>query len=175
MKNTCILALITCLFIPHASAEEADKPTPKKRPSHADLVKKKAELDKEAPKLTPVEEKAALKVKKRSLIGNSTLLANNGQWTLVPKGAVLYVPKQLQDKVVQAPSGYLVDWKTFLRKNHGWLHLYSVNMTQAQGKDKVSPEAIKAYTSIGKVVVATCSGGPISVAPDALKPEEEEK
>ena len=43
-------------------------------------------------------------------------------------------------------------------------------MSQAKGRNKINQKAIEAYQSIGKIVVATCAKGPISVAPDALKP-----
>jgi len=48
-------------------------------------------------------------------------------------------------------------------------------MVQAQGKEVINQKTIKAYESIGKIVVATCSGGPISVAPSTYKIEAEDK
>lgn len=174
MKTTALVHLLSAGLLALAAAEPATAPTPKKRASHADLVKKKKELEKKAAVVSPEAKKPSVKVAKKSLIGSSTLLANNGQWTLVPRGSVIHIPERLKDKVVAAPTGRLVEWKSFLRRNHGWIHIHSVKMTQAQGREKISQDAIKAYKSMGKIVVAACAGGPISVAPDSLKPEEEE-
>lgn len=175
MKTTQLIPLVSIALLSFSYAEEKAPVTPKKRVSHADLVKKKKELEKKPSEVIAPATKPTVQVKKKSLIGSSTLLANNGTWTLVPKGSVIHIPENLKSKIVTAPTGRLIEWKTFLRKNHGWIHTHAINMTQAQGKDKVNQDTIKAYKSMGKIVVATCSGGPISVAPDALKPEEEEK
>ena len=160
-----------------ASAIYADKgegvPTPVKRPSHEDISKKQKEQATQVPVLAPSKEKTILPSEKRSLIAKSTLLSSDSFWTLLPRGSVIHVPKHLKGKVTRKPYGALVDWKTFLRKNHGWIHVHEVTMTQAQGKGSINPKIIEAYQSMGKIVVATCSGGPISVAPTSLVTKKE--
>jgi len=183
MKPSLIIpCLAFCLITLNAVAE--DNPTPAaptnivKRPTHKDLVKVQQEQEKEKHKRNasrPVTKKPIVTIKKRSIIGSSTLLSSGVHWTLVPRGAVVYVPDHLKGKIVAKPSGTLISWKKFLHKNYGWLHIHPVKMTQAQGKEKISQKSIKAYKSMGKIVVATCAQGPISVAPDSLKPPVDEK
>ncbi|MBK1830367.1 hypothetical protein JIN77_06500 [Verrucomicrobiaceae bacterium R5-34] len=164
------LALLSTATIATAAPTQS-LATPKKPPTHADLVKLKAAQDKAAPPAEPA--KPIAKAKRKTLIGSSTLLANNGHWTLIPKGAVIYIPERHKGKLVSKPTGTLIEWKKFLIANHGWIHVHPVTMTQAQGKDKLADDVMKAYQSMGKVVVATCAGGPISVAPISLLTEEE--
>lgn len=175
MKAIKLIPLLSITLLSLSHAEDKNTITPKKRVSHEDLIQKKKELAKKTAEVVAPDEAPPIVVKKKSLIGSSTLLTNNGQWTLVPKGSVLHIPENLKSKIVTAPSGKLIEWKTFLRKNHGWIHIHTVKMTQAQGKEKVSQDAIKAYKTMGKIVIATCAGGPISIAPDALKPAEKEQ
>ncbi len=177
-------AFALCLTASYADTENAaTKPVVlTKRPTHADIVKiqdkQKHEKHKHN-KSRPLTEKPLVTIKKRSLIGSSTLLAHGAHWTLVPKGSVIHVPARLKDKVVSKPTGTLISWKKFLVSNYGWLHTHPVKMTQAQGREKIDQKTIKAYKTMGKLVVATCAQGPISVAPKSLtppvKPEADDK
>ena len=179
MKNTIttlgIFALLLSPPVIQAEEDGNNGANPRLRPTHNDIAKKQAEQRKKAPKITPSKEKPAITIKKRSLIASSTLLASNGHWTLVPRGAIIHTPAHLKTKIVSKPQGTLIDWNTFLRKNYGWIHVHAVQMSQAQGKKPIKPEAIKAYKSIGKMVIATCAGGPISVAPSAITPKDKEQ
>lgn len=155
------------------SAEpEKTAPAPVMRPTHADIAKKRQEQDKAATTKGKTSDQPLVKTKKRSLINNSTLLTSFGKWTLVPRGSVIYLPKHLRSKIAPKPQGDLVNWKIFLHKNRGWIHLHPVTMIQAQGKEAINAKTIKAYQSIGKIVIATCAGGPISVAPSAYQLED---
>lgn len=119
--------------------------------------------------LAQASEETVIKRKKRSLLGNSTMLASGSYWALVPKGSVLFIPDQLAKKVVAKPTGKLIEWSTFLSKNGSWLHAVPIQMAQAQGKKVISQDQLKRLKMLNKVVVATCAGGPISVSPEALK------
>lgn len=143
------------------------------RPTHAELAKKQAEQrahkhnhDHDAAK--PI--KPLVTVKKRSLVGSSTLLASGAHWTIVPKGSVIYLPPRLKGKVVSKPQGTLQDWPVFLRENYGWIHLHPISLQHAQGQKFLGEKPMKAYKSMGKAVIATCGGSPISVAPQAFVP-----
>lgn len=119
--------------------------------------------------------KAPTQKKRKGLLERSTILANNGNWTLLPKGAVIHTPDHLKDKIASGPGQLkILNWKPFLKKNHGWLHTYPISKEQAKGTKKITPAAIKAYKSIGKLVVATYNGNPVSVNPNSLKPEIKE-
>ena len=113
--------------------------------------------------------------KRKGLLERSTILAHNGNWTLLPKGAVIHTPDHLKNKIASTPGrNKIITWKPFLQKNHGWIHTYPISKEQARGTKKISPAAIKAYKTMGKLVVATHNGNPISVNPTSLKPETEE-
>lgn len=141
------------------------------RPTHAQLAKKQAAYhakrhgNKEEVPIKPI-----VTIKKRSLVGMSTLLAARGHWALVPKGAVIHIPKKLQAKVVTKPQGTLQDWPVFLRENAGWIHLFPVDLEIARGKKTIGEKQMKAYKTMGKMVIATSGGYPVSVAPKALVP-----
>lgn len=97
-----------------------------------------------------------------SVIASSQLLAANGQWTLVPKSAVVHVPKALGSHVVTAPEGTLVPFQEFLLANRSWLSNIEVSIEQASGKDALKPDTVKAWAIQNKIVVATHQGGAIS-------------
>ena len=174
-------SFITIILIASFSISLAEKqPTAsQKPPTHSEILKKRAELKKKnakkaaqgyTPKVIP-----ALQKKGQSLLERSTLLAHNGEWILLPKGAVIHTPDHLKDKIVTTPGKLkIVQWSPFLQKNHGWIHAHSITKEQARGKEKISAKAIKAYKTIGKMVVATYNGHPISVHPNTLKPEVKE-
>jgi len=178
MKRFSISAVffaLTLIFpLANVLAESESEPTvsPKARPSHKSLQDKFAKQQKETAKkttTTPVPKKEAVETTKNyNLTENSTLLASSGYWTPIPKGSVIYTPSHLKSKIVSQAKGKIVDWKQFLRKNQGWIHIRPVTMKEARGASALKPEAIKAYQSMGKMVIATYQKSPISVMPKAL-------
>lgn len=177
-KNT----FVPCLLLAAAlslQAEEGGGTTtsavPRKPPTHEELAKAQKKQAEDRKRTTAEPSEPVVKAKKRSLIASSTLLAGGRHWTLVPRGAVVHVPPHLRDRIIAKPAGELLSWKAFLRKNQGWIHVLEINMAQAKGTRKIDPKTIKAYQSVGKVVIATCAKGPISVSPDALKPPAPEQ
>ncbi len=120
----------------------------------------------------PKPVKPIVHAKKRDLFAESTLFVNRGNWGMVPKGAVIYVPPHLKKKIVLKPKGKLLRWPQFLQKNGGWIHTHAVTMDQAKGKAKIDQKVIKAYKGLNKIVVATYHTLPITVKPKALLPPE---
>lgn len=104
-----------------------------------------------------------IKTAPSSLLGDSTLLTHNGNWTLAPKGSVLHVPTHYQKMVTTTPQGTLISWKKFLRLNRGWLQTVPVTRQQVSGKEPINPKTLKAQRSIGKVIVTTLSHIPIAL------------
>ena len=180
MKKSSLITTIILISSFSISLAQTQPTTPQKPPTQSEILKQRAEKLKKqnakknsqgyTPKVIP-----PLKKKKKGLIENSTLLAHNGQWTLIPKGAVIYTPDHLKDKIITTPGKLkIVQWSPFLQKNHGWIHAHSITKEQARGKEKISEKAVKAYKTIGKIVVATYNGNPISVHPNTFKPEIQE-
>ena len=108
--------------------------------------------------------------KKRSLSDICMVLVSDGQCTYIPKGAVLYAPEHLKSKIGTQLTGTFVSWEEFSRNNSGWIYLHQVSRTQAAGEDHLKPEAIDAYKTINRMVIAHHYGNIISVREKALKP-----
>ena len=108
--------------------------------------------------------------KKRSLSDICMVLVSDGQCTYIPKGAVLYAPEHLKSKIGAQLTGTFVSWEEFSRNNSGWIYLHQVSRTQAAGEDHLKPEAIDAYKTINRMVIAHHYGNIISVREKALKP-----
>lgn len=167
--------LVCTLIFPaafvHAGDESQTPDIPKARPSHQSIQDKITQQQKDAsrqerssakPVQKPVDQK-----KKFNIADEDTLLVSKGLWTPLPKGTVIYTPNHLKSKIAGQPKGKISDWKQFLQKNKGWIHLHPVTMAQARGS-QIKPEVIKAYQSMGKMVIATYQNNPISVMPAAL-------
>lgn len=152
----------------------------KLRPSH-ELLKQRQEQ--EAQKLAekrhgmglpPLEERE-IKYDDRKKLGNlmdrSSVLCLGGFWTLVPKRAVIHIPATYKPRVDGARSGKLIPWPQFYARNRGWLQTHSVSISEARGDAEMDPKKVDVYKRSGRVVVAVCHNGPISVLP--LKEPEE--
>ena len=154
--------------------------TPNKRASHQELLAKQSHLlpevvdEKSGNQGTSKKEKHP-EPKKYDLIKNSTILTSGGLWTPIPRGAVIYAPSHLKSKITIQPKSKLVDWVVFFRKNAGWIHLHRVTMAQARGTESLTPETIKAYQSMGKIVIATYQNSIISVMPEAFTLQKTEQ
>lgn len=174
--KTLAAITIACLAMPCvAQAEDkAKKPVvATKPPGHAELAKiqKNQEIERHGEDREPI--KPLVNIRKRDLFAISTLFHHNGNWAMVPKGAVIHIPSRLSDKVVTKPRGKLLRWPVFLARYGGLFHTQEVSMLQAKGKEKINPKAIEAYKGTGKIVVATYHRQPITVHLDALKPPAE--
>lgn len=89
------------------------------RPTHQELEDRRAEAARSGkPPLDELAvEPAIVKPPKRkvaSLVERSTVINFDGYWTIVPKGAVLFIPEGLESRVGGQPSGRLLPWADFL-------------------------------------------------------------
>lgn len=109
-----------------------------------------------APEL-PVEKPAALPV------ANSIILHDGKNWTIVPNGALICLPKEHETKANAKPVGNLMPWEEFLAANSSWLEPGEISFEQAAGCEKLPVERIRQLRKSGKVIVATHRGGPISI------------
>lgn len=100
----------------------------------------------------------------QSLITQSEILHDGEHWTLVPRGAVLYVPKARMANVGVRPVGTLLPWIQFLVKNPGWLSIHETTFDQASGDEPLPPEKTELWKKQERVIIAVHQGEPISVA-----------
>lgn len=98
----------------------------------------------------------------QDILSRSDILCFNGIATLVPKQAILAVPRQFADRVGMKTGAKIVTWMEFYSANRGWVTAQEITMAQAQGKEPL-PEALN--ERLGKssnIIVSTLEGGPIS-------------
>ncbi|NWK54426.1 hypothetical protein HW115_02305 [Verrucomicrobiaceae bacterium N1E253] len=147
--------------------------TPKKRPSHEDILDKQAKSPRPVPTTNsaPAQSEKIHTPQKNKPLSRSTILSHANKWTKIPQGSIMYTPDHLKKNIVATPTGKILSWNDFYRKNAGWIHLHPVTINQARGLTVIKADIIKAYQSMGKVVVATYHKAPISVMPKALEPE----
>lgn len=101
----------------------------------------------------------------KDLISESDIICFNGNVTLVPKRAVLQIPKNLADRLKYQPGAQLMSWGEFYALNRGWITTQEVSRVQAEGNIPISEETQKQMSKTGNLVVATYQAGPISVLP----------
>jgi len=99
----------------------------------------------------------------QSIIKDSVILHDGKNWTLVPKGAVIYQPEKYAAKVDAKPVGNLLTWSAFLALNQSWITTNEVSFDQAAGNQPLPAKQADAWSKINKLVVAVHLGGPISV------------
>lgn len=99
----------------------------------------------------------------QSIIKQSTILHDGTNWTLVPKGAVVFVPAARQSRMNASPVGTLLSWSEFLAKNVSWITTTSITFDQAAGNEPLPAESTAFWSKQDKVVIAVLQGGPVSV------------
>lgn len=99
----------------------------------------------------------------QSIIKQSVILNDGTNWTLVPKGAVIFLPEAMKRRVDVKPTGNLLVWVDFLAKNQAWITTCDISFDQAAGKKPLQPERVAFWSKQDKIVVAVHQSGPISV------------
>jgi hypothetical protein len=162
MKVTILLAL----FAGHALAAQPLLPRV--------TAKTLAELQNRDPMITLVKpaagEAKVVRTNEPSIIKQSTILHYGTNWTIVPKGAVAYVPDNMKSRVDVAPSGTLLSWLDFLTNNRSWLSTCEITVNQATGTDPIPAERAAFWAKQDKVVIAVHQGGPITLRMDPSTP-----
>lgn len=100
----------------------------------------------------------------QSLISQSEILHDGEYWTLVPKGAVLYVPQRRSANIGARPLGTLLTWIQFLTINSAWLSTHETSIEQASGEVLLPQAKTDFWKKQDRVIVAVHQGEPISVA-----------
>lgn len=120
---------------------------------------------------TPVEPpKQVVRAKQQGYYDTATIIAVPGAHSIVPRGAVLFVPPDKIGMIVKKPSGKLVRWPEFLKQNSKWIATREVSWETAKGEDPIKEEERKSFAEGTKLVVAVFKKNPITV----LEPPPEE-
>jgi len=107
-----------------------------------------------------------------NLIDTSDFLSFGGLTTLVPKRAIIHIPKNYRDRIQFVKGSRIVVWPDFYVANRGWIKTLEVTREQAMGTEPFDEKVAENIEKSSVVVVAVYKGGPISVLPQK-KPEEE--
>ena len=99
----------------------------------------------------------------QSIIKQSMILHDGTNWTLVPKGAVIFVPPPMLARMDAKPVGNLLTFHEFLTINRAWITTNEVSFNQAAGTEPLSEERTAFWAKQDKVVIAVHQSGPISV------------
>ena len=98
-----------------------------------------------------------------SIVKQSVILHDGKNWTLVPKGSVVFIPDALRNHVDAKPVGTLLAWADFFVKNRSWITTNDVSFDQAAGNKPIPAERVAFWSKQDKIVVAVHQTGPISV------------
>jgi len=99
----------------------------------------------------------------QSIIKQSMILQDGKNWTLVPQGAVIFLPETMKHRVGVKPVGRLLAWTDFLARNHAWITTNDISIDQATGAKPLQAERVAFWSKQDKIVIATHQSGPISV------------
>jgi hypothetical protein len=113
---------------------------------------------------TPAEGEAVVSpANDQSIVKQSIILNDGKHWTLVPKGAVIFLPEAMKSRVNGKPVGILLTFTDFLTRNHAWVATNEVSFKQAAGSEQLPAESTTFWAKQDKVVIAVHQNGPISV------------
>jgi hypothetical protein len=101
----------------------------------------------------------------KDILSDSDIISFNGLATLVPKRAILQIPKNHAGLIKLEPGARIVSWSDFYAANRGWITTVDVSRVQAEGNQPIGEETRKFMGTCRNLIVATYKGGPISVLP----------
>ena len=110
----------------------------------------------------------------KNLLEQSDIICFGGVATLVPKRAILSAPVKLKERLTLQPGARIVGWADFYAANRGWITTVEVSRIQAEGNQPIAEKTQESIAKSTNLVVATYSGGPISVLP-LKEPEDASK
>ncbi len=99
----------------------------------------------------------------QSIIRDSTILNDGKNWTIIPRGAIVYLPEALKAKTTGKPVGTLLPFIDFVSRNPSWITTNEVTFDQAAGNEALPPTKIAFWAKQDKLVIAVHLRGPISV------------
>ncbi len=99
----------------------------------------------------------------QSILKQSMVLHDGKNWTIVPKGAVVFLPDSLKSRVDAKPVGKLLTFADFISLNRSWIATDEVSFDQAAGNEPLAAANVASWSKQEKLVIAVHHSGPISV------------
>lgn len=167
MKISFLPITMACAAL-HAAEPQPARVAMRDVPTHDEIVEaaRKAKAENPAPVFTPSEgADPSVTNKLGDLISRSDVLCYQGRATLVPKRAILHIPKDLSDRLGMKEGAQLGSWVDFFNANSGWIRTVEVTRVQAEGNEPLPEGVLKSFEKEKRVVIATYQSGTISVLP----------
>lgn len=164
-RAALVLAAAT---LPSGAAEPVKRVVMREAPTHDQIVEfaRKAKEENPMPVFVPAEGADPSKANQLGdLISRSDVLCFQGRATLVPKRAVLHVPKSLAGRLGMQEGSQIGSWTEFLNHNSGWIRTVEVTRVQAEGNEPLPEALLKSFAKEQRIVIATYQSGTISVLP----------
>ncbi len=167
---------LSILWVASLPAALAQSPKPvgmRDAVTHDQIVEASREAKKSTPPpvFTPVTgADPSVDNRPKDLLSRSEIFSYRGLSSLVPKRAVLHIPKELAERMVMQEQSKFVSWRDFLYANRAWIRTVPVSRVQAEGKQPLDEETLKSFSKERRVVIATYQEGPISVMPPRVAP-----
>jgi hypothetical protein len=98
----------------------------------------------------------------KSLLESSDIICHGGLATLVPKNAIVFLPKQYSNRMGMKPNSKIVPWLDFFSANRSWISTIEITIPQAQGAEPLTKASVERIETGTNLVVAVYQGGPIS-------------
>lgn len=92
------------------------------------------------------DEAAGDETERTTLSSRLSFLSDGKHCVAIPRGAVIFMPKNRRISELDQITGNLIEWEEFLNLNRGALRLEQVDYQQLQGKKQFSPETIELIT-----------------------------
>ena len=128
------------------------------------------------PVFKPVEgADPTVKNRPQSLIARSEFISFRGMTSLVPKRAVLHVPKDMAERLGMKEGHQIGSWTDFLNANRAWIRTVPVTRVQAEGREPMPEATLKSFEKETRLVIATYQEGPISIMPLKVPPAPDAK
>lgn len=109
-----------------------------------------------------------------NIVDASDVISFNGVTTLVPKLAIMQIPKIYENRINNhTPGNKIVGWTVFYGMNRGWITPVEVSREQAAGYSPLAEELTDHLKKNRNLLIATYKTGPISLIPLRELPETE--
>lgn len=105
------------------------------------------------------------------LESNSEFIAFGGNVTILPKGAILYVPERFKANVVTKMEGNLMLWPEFVARYPGLVARVDVTMEEVSGQKPFKADRLEAERKRNLILVGTYNQNPITVSRQTLNPQ----
>lgn len=116
------------------------------------------------PAPSAVESSASrIKASSTNISEYAEILHDGSNWTLIPHGCVLHLPKKYRSRIGGRPVGNLVSWREFCSINSSWILSEKITLRQAEGSKPIDQRRLSYFKKQDRMVVAVHENGPIRV------------